>query len=233
MSIKLEEEEPNEKIKMIEKYNNENIFYFNKDTQFKLIIKNEHNFQKKINNDNDFLNLILSGENNTYIFDEISPKEVIQKIADNSIQKEIQNLISYNYYNLFKGSNLKINENEKNELFNSKIIKLNIVSPEKYSIKKGKVLLIKFNFTNQEKPFILDKNIIYNSYLCIIDKNNKEENTISNNDIYFIIEIKKLIKSIQIRFEELKQKGIKSINEDIFLPLFQPNIGVIISNNSS
>ena len=233
MSIKLEEEEPNEKIKMIEKYNNENIFYFNKDTQFKLIIKNEHNFQKKINNDNDFLNLILSGENNTYIFDEISPKEVIQKIADNSIQKEIQNLISYNYYNLFKGSNLKINENEKNELFNSKIIKLNIVSPEKYSIKKGKVLLIKFNFTNQEKPFILDKNIIYNSYLCIIDKNNKEENTISNNDIYFIIEIKKLIKSIQIRLEELKQKGIKNINEDIFLPLFQPNIGVIISKNSS
>ena len=233
MSIKLEEEEPNEKIKMIEKYNNENIFYFNKDTQFKLIIKNEHNFQKKINNDNDFLNFILSGENNTYIFDEISPKEVIQKIADNSVQKEIQNLISYNYYNIFKGSNLKINENEKNELFNSKIIKLNIVSPEKYSIKKGKVLLIKFNFTNQEKPFILDKNIIYNSYLCIIDKNNKEENTISNNDIYFIIEIKKLIKSIQIRLEELKQKGIKNINEDIFLPLFQPNIGVIISKNSS
>ena len=219
MSIKLEEVEPNEIIKKIEKYNYENIFDFNKDTQFKLIIKNEHNFQKK--NYNDFLNLVLSGENKTYIFDEISPKEVIQKIADNSIQKEIQNLISYNYYNLFKGSNLKINENEKNELFNSKIIKLNIVSPEKYSIKKGKVLLIKFNFTNQEKPFILDKNIIYNSYLCIIDKNNKEENTISNNDIYFIIEIKKLIKSIQIRLEELKQKGIKNINEDIFLPLYQ------------
>ena len=233
MSVKLEQIIQVENSKSIEKNKKENIFSFNKDTQFKLIIKNYQKFQMKNDINKNFLNFVLSEDNNTYIINEISPKEVIQNIADKSIKNDIKNLTSYNFYKIFRESNHKIKAGDKSEYsINSEVIKLNITSPEKYSLKKGEVLLIKFNLTNLEKPFFLDKNIIYNSYLCIIDKN-KEENIYLENDIYFLLEIKKLIKSIQIRLEELKQKGIKNIDGDIFLPLFQPNIGVIISQNSS
>ena len=149
MSVKLEQIIQVENSKSIEKYKKENIFSFNKDTQFKLIIKNYQKFQMKNDINKNFLNFVLSGDNNTYIINEISPKEVIQNIADKSIKNDIKNLTSQSFYKIFRESNHKIKAGDKSEYsINSEVIKLNITSPEKYSLKKGEVLLIKFNLTN-------------------------------------------------------------------------------------
>ena len=56
-------------------------------------------------------------------------------------------------------------------------------------------------------------------------------NSIFKNEISFPLEIKKVVKSIQVRLEDLKQKGIKHLNDEIFLPLLVPNMGLIISQN--
>ena len=113
MSVKLEQIIQVENSKSIEKYKKENIFSFNKDTQFKLIIKNYQKFQMKNDINKNFLNFVLSEDNNTYIINEISPKEVIQNIADKSIKNDIKNLTSYNFYKIFRESNHKIKAGDK------------------------------------------------------------------------------------------------------------------------
>ena len=230
MSVKYKSFPQNEKSKIILKSNYENELSFIKAKHFKLIITNQA--LQKINNFNYFSKFVLEGENNKYIFNNISPKEIIQNIEEKSIKNNIKNLISYDYNNIFEESNLKSKAGEMEEYnINREMIKLNIIYPDKFSSKKGKNILIKFDIKPNEIPFILEKSNINNTFTCSIDINSNEQNNIYKNDIYFPLEIKKIVKNIQVRLEDLKQKGIKNLNDEIFIQTFRPNMGIIISQN--
>ena len=103
--------------------------------------------------------------------------------------------------------------------------------PEKYSTNKGTILVLKFDLNDKEDLFILDKNTLYNSFNCFLDKNEGSENDIFKNDISFFLEVKKIVKSIQVRLENLKEKGNKILNDEIFVKILSSNIGIIISQN--
>ena len=230
MSVKYKSFPQNEKSKTILKSNYENELSFIKAKHFKLIITNQA--LQKINNFNYFSKFVLEGENNKYIFNNISSKEIIQNLEEKSIKNDIKNLTSYDYNNIFEESNLKSKAGEMEEYnINREMIKLNIIYPDKFSSKKGKNILIKFDIKPNEIPFILEKSNINNTFTCSIDINSNEQNNIYKNDIYFPLEIKKIVKNIQVRLEDLKQKGIKNLNDEIFLQTFRPNMGIIISQN--
>ena len=230
MSVKYKSFPQNEKSKIILKSNYENELSFIKAKHFKLIITNQA--LQKINNFNYFSKFVLEGENNKYIFNNISPKEIIQNIEEKSIKSDIKNLTSYDYNNIFEESNLKPKAGEMEEYnINREMIKLNIIYPDKFSSKKGKNILIKFDIKPNEIPFILEKSNINNTFTCSIDINSNGQNNIYKNDIYFPLEIKKIVKNIQVRLEDLKQKGIKNLNDEIFIQTFRPNMGIIISQN--
>lgn len=230
MSVKYKSFPQNEKSKIILKSNYENELSFIKAKHFKLIITNQA--LQKINNFNYFSKFVLEGENNKYIFNNISPKEIIQNIEEKSIKNDIKNLTSYDYNNIFEESNLKSKAGEMEEYnINREMIKLNIIYPDKFSSKKGKNILIKFDIKPNEIPFILEKSNINITFTCSIDINSNGQNNIYKNDIYFPLEIKKIVKNIQVRLEDLKQKGIKNLNDEIFIQTFRPNMGIIISQN--
>ena len=230
MSVKYKSFPQNEKSKTILKSNYENELSFIKAKHFKLIITNQA--LQKINNFNYFSKFVLEGENNKYIFNNISSKEIIQNLEEKSIKNDIKNLTSYDYNNIFEESNLKSKAGEMEEYnINREMIKLNIIYPDKFSSKKGKNILIKFDIKPNEIPFILEKSNINNTFTCSIDINSNGQNNIYKNDIYFPLEIKKIVKNIQVRLEDLKQKGIKNLNDEIFLQTFRPNMGIIISQN--
>ena len=230
MSVKYKSFPQNEKSKIILKSNYENELSFIKAKHFKLIITNQA--LQKINNFNYFSKFVLEGENNKYIFNNISPKEIIQKIEEKSIKNDIKNLTSYDYNNIFEESNLKSKAGEMEEYnINREMIKLNIIYPDKFSSKKAKNILIKFDIKPNEIPFILEKSNINITFTCSIDINSNGQNNIYKNDIYFPLEIKKIVKNIQVRLEDLKQKGIKNLNDEIFIQTFRPNMGIIISQN--
>ncbi len=230
MSVKYKSFPQNEKSKIILKSNYENELSFIKAKHFKLIITNQA--LQKINNFNYFSKFVLEGENNKYIFNNISPKEIIQNIEEKSIKNNIKNLISYDYNNIFQELNLKSKAGEMEEYnINREMIKLNIIYPDKFSSKKGKNILIKFDIKPNEIPFILEKSNINITFTCSIDINSNGQNNIYKNDIYFPLEIKKIVKNIQVRLEDLKQKGIKNLNDEIFIQTFRPNMGIIISQN--
>ena len=230
MSVKYKSFPQNEKSKIILKSNYENELSFIKAKHFKLIITNQA--LQKINNFNYFSKFVLEGENNKYIFNNISSKEIIQNLEEKSIKNDIKNLTSYDYNNIFEESNLKSKAGEMEEYnINREMIKLNIIYPDKFSSKKGKNILIKFDIKPNEIPFILEKSNINITFTCSIDINSNGQNNIYKNDIYFPLEIKKIVKNIQVRLEDLKQKGIKNLNDEIFIQTFRPNMGIIISQN--
>ena len=209
--------------------NSSRILSFNEDSQFKLLINQQ---SKNDNNEIFYSKYILTGENSLYILKETSLNEVIQNISNKTIEKDIKNLLFYDYKNIFNESSIENKKDVKNEYsVDYKILKSNIAFPEKYSANKGKILLLKFDLNDKEGHFILDKNIIYNSFNCFLDKNKEGENDIFKSDISFVLEVKKIIKSIQVRLENLKEKGKKNLNDEIFVKVLSSNIGIIISQN--
>ena len=229
MLVNYQTTDKNENTNISMNSNTSRILSFNTDSKFKLLIN------KKSMNDKSgmfFTNYILSENNSTLILNDISPEEVIQKISNKTIENNIKNLLTYDYKNLFDESTLKNEAGTKNDFsVEYEVLKSNLMFSEKYSDNKGKNLLIKFDLNEKEGPFILDKNLIHYYFNCYIDKSNEGENDIFKNDISFLLDIKKLIKSIQARLENLKQKGIKDLNDEIFVPLLTSNLGIIISQN--
>ena len=220
--------EQNDKSNLIMNSDSTDTFKFDKDSKFKLLITNQPIYDK---NCLYFSKIIISGLKSLYFFNNISSKEVIQNISDKSVQNNIINLTSYDYINIFDEKNLESKAGEKNEYQVSyEMLKLNVIFPDKYCVKHGKNFMVKFDLNDKELSFVLDKNIIYNTFLCTFDKIKNEENNNFKN-VCFSLEIKKIIKAIQVRLENLQQKGIKKLNDEIFVQLLAPNMGVIISQN--
>ena len=205
------------------------ILSFTEDSQFKLLINKQ---SKNDNNGILYSNYILTGDKSLYILKDTSQNDVFQIIANKTIEKDIKNLLSYDYKDIFNELSLENKTDVKNEYsVDYKILKSNLIFPEKYSTNKGTILLLKFDLNEKEDNFILDKNIIYNTLYCFLDKDKEGENDIFKNDISFLLEIKKIVKSIQVRLEDLKEKGNKNLNEEIFVKILSSNIGIIISQN--
>ena len=218
----------NDKSNLIMNSDGTDTFKFDKDSKFKLLITNQPIYDK---NCLYFSKMLISGIKSLYFFNNISSKEVIENISDKSVQNNIINLTSYDYINIFDEKNLESKAGEKNEYQVSyEMLKLNVIFPDKYCVKHGKNFLVKFDLNDKEQPFVLDKNIIYNNFLCTFDKIKNEENNNFKN-VCFSLEIKKIIKAIQVRLESLQQKGIKQLNDEIFVQLLAPNMGIIISQN--
>lgn len=105
---------------------------------------------------------------------------------------------------------------------------------ENYISRRGINLLLKFDLNDDKRPIVFDKNILYNILSYKINAKLHDGQNLFDKDIFFLVDIKKIVKSIQIRLENLKKnenKNIGRINE-IFVPLLEyENIGFIISPN--
>ena len=200
--------------------------------------------QKNIQDYSYFSRVITSDNNNIFLINNVSSKEIINNIAELSINNNKKFLCSYNYEKLFENTNNNINQiyKEKKIKFplESKRLNLNFIDYPKnldfYRNNKGLNLLIKYDLNDQNDPFILDKNIIFKLLSFKLNAKLHETNSLLDKDIFLLLDVKKIIKSIQIQLEYIKKKISKKLGnlEFMFIPLLEyPNIGIIISENSN
>ena len=199
--------------------------------------------QKNIQDYSYFSRVITSDNNNIFLINNVSSKELINNIAELSINNNKKFLSSYNYEKLYENTNNNINQiyKEKKIKFplESKKLNLNFIDYPKnldfYRNNKGLNLLIRYDLNDQNDPFILDKNIIFKLLSFKINAKLHETNSLLDKDIFLLLDVKKIIKSIQIQLEYIQKKISKKLGnlELMFIPLLEyPNIGIIISENS-
>lgn len=236
----------NNKLKMIEAISHQNIYHSKVDCLKNCSIYNllVTSHQKKCKDFSYFSKEISTNKKNIFLINNISSTEIINTISESTINSNEKFLFSYNYESVFDNSKKEIEQSIKEEIIQfpieSEKLNLNFLdSPKKLDNsmdKKGLNLLIKFDL-NEEKGFIiLDKNITCNFLSFKLNAKLHETNSLFNKDIFFLLNAKSIIKSIQIKLEYLQKKDIKQIDniEYIFVPLLEyPNIGLIISVNSA
>ena len=197
--------------------------------------------QKNIKDYSYFSRTITSDNNNIFLINNVSSQEIINNIAELSITNNKQFLISCNYETLFQKLNNDINQNYKEQIIKfpieSKKLNINFIELPKnleyYRNNKGLNLLIRYDFNDQNDPFILNKNIIFNLFSFKINGKFHENNSLLDKDILFLLDVKKIIKSIQIHLEYIQKKISKKLEslELMFIPLLEyPNIGLVISS---
>ena len=197
--------------------------------------------QKNIKDYSYFSRTITSDNNNIFLINNVSSQEIINNIAELSITNNKQFLISCNYETLFQKLNNDINQNYKEQIIKfpieSKKLNINFIELPKnleyYRNNKGPNLLIRYDFNDQNDPFILNKNIIFNLLSFKINAKFHENNSLLDKDILFLLDVKKIIKSIQIHLEYIQKKKSKKLEslELMFIPLLEyPNIGLVISS---
>ena len=185
-----------------------------------------------------FSKIFHSYQNKIFIFKNLYPSEIISSISEKTTINKENNLISCIYKIIDDNLDNEIEqtlENEKIQLpLESEKLNLNYMNAENYVSHRGLNLLLKFDLYEDKRPIVFDKNILYNILSCKINAKLHEGQNLFDKDIFFLVDIKKVIKSIQIRLENLKKnenKNIDRINE-IFVPLLEyENIGFILSLN--
>ena len=197
--------------------------------------------QKNIKDYSYFSRIVTSDNNNIFLINNVSSQEIINNIAELSITNNKQFLISCNYETLFQKLNNDINQNYKELIIKfpieSKKLNINFIELPKnleyYRNNKGLNLLIRYDFNDQNDPFILNKNNIFNLLSFKINAKFHGNNSLLDKDILFLLDVKKIIKSIQIQLEYIQKKISKKSEplELMFIPLLEyPNIGLIISS---
>ena len=192
--------------------------------------------------DYSYFSKLLSANNNNIIFiNNISSQEIINNIFEFSINNNKNFLNSYNFELLFLKFNNNIEQITKEIIkfpLDSEKLNLNFIDFSKnidyYRNSQGLNLLIKYDLNESNGPIILDKKIIYNLLSFKINAKIHEANSLLDKDIFFLLEIKKILKSIQVKLEYLQKQEIKDLDniELFFIPLLEyPNIGMIISVN--
>ena len=89
--------------------------------------------------------------------------------------------------------------------------------------------MIKFDLNDDKKYFVLDKNILYNIFVYKINAKLHEGKDLFEKEVFFLLDIKKIVKSIQVRIEYLqKQEKVDGEKiEKLFVPLLEyENIGL-------
>ena len=105
---------------------------------------------------------------------------------------------------------------------------------DNYLGNRGLNLLLKFDLYDDKRPIVFDKNILYNILSYKINAKLHGGQNLFDKDIFFLVDIKKVVKSIQIRLENLQKDEISNIDRinEVFVPLLEyENIGFIISPN--
>ena len=206
-------------------------------TNYNLLIKlhqtnyKDYSFFSKINH---------AQKNDVFLINNYSSSEIIQTIFKNSINSNQSLVIPYNYESLFSKSS--IDKSIKDKIIHypleSEKISKNFIDFSKnignHLDNEGLNLLIKFDLNSDNKSIILDKNILYNLLSFKISGKIHKTDLLLDKDVLFLIDIKKIIKSIQIKLEYLQTIIKQPYNmKYFFIPLLEyQNIGIIISPNS-
>ena len=185
-----------------------------------------------------FSKILHSCQNNIFIFNNLYPSEIISSISEKTTINKENNLISCICKIIDDKSDNKIEqtlENEKIQLpLESEKLNLNFMNVENYISHRGVNLLLKFDLYDDKHPIVFDKNILYNILSYKINAKLHDGQNLFDKDIFFLVDIKKVVKSIQIRLENLQKHENKNIgrNNEIFVPLLEyENIGFVISPN--
>ena len=202
--------------------------------------------QRKEANYSFFSKIIRANKNNIFIFNHLSPNEIIRNISENSMNNDAKNLNSCFLEKMIDIGDNNIDKVIENEIINIPLeaekLTYNFLDSSKYTQKfsshRGINLLIKFDLNEDKLNLVLDKNILYNIFVYKINAKLHGGKDLFEKDLFFLLDIKKIVKSIQVRLEFL-QKQEKSDREKIgklFVPLLEyENIGLIVSpsNESS
>ena len=196
--------------------------------------------RKNYNDYSYFSKDICTNKNNIFLINNISSSRIINKISEDSINNNKDFLISYNYESTFNKENNEIEQAFKEEKISfpimSEKINTNFVYHSKDEDKyrnRGINLLIRYDL-NEKDHIVLDKNILNNLLSFKMNAKIHETHSFLDKDIFFLLDVKKLIKSIVLKIEFLQNNLIKSAEniELIFVPLLEyQNMGVIISWN--
>ena len=183
-----------------------------------------------------FSKTIYSTKNDIFILNNLSSNEIIEKIYEKSVNSKIKSLISYIDQSIFDSSMTKFEQTAENQfptdsdkksINNSNNIE-NLINNNDLNI------LVKFDLNEKNNLFTFDKNNIYNILSFKINLKTHDSDKSLENNMLFNLDIKKIIKSIQIKLESLQKKGLENSNnvKEIFIPLLEyKNIGLIISPN--
>ena len=183
---------------------------------------------------------INSSKKNIFILNNLSSNEIMQIIAEKSSIINDIDLFPNNFNNMFNKSDIEIEQTIKGRTLqfpvDPKIMNFNFIDYSKIDNQKGINLVIKFDLNDKNDIFILNKYVLNNLLTCKINANLHEGKYLLENDFFFLMDIKKIIKSIQKRLENLQKKNMNNTLDKInhfFVPLLEyGNIGIIISPNS-
>lgn len=176
---------------------------------------------------------IYSAKNDIFILNNLSSNEIIEKIYEKSVNRKIKSLFSYIDQSIFDSSMTKFEQTAENQFQTDSDKKSSFINIDSLLNNKDINILLKYDLNEKNNPLTFDKNSLYNKLSFKININHASDKSLEKS-ILFILDIKKIIKSIQVKLESLKESRLADSNsvKEFFIPLLEyKNIGLIISPN--
>ena len=176
---------------------------------------------------------IYSAKNDIFILNNLSSNEIIEKIYEKSVNRKIKSLFSYIDQSIFDRSMTKFEQTAENQFQTDSDKKSSFINIDSLLNNKDINILLKYDLNEKNNPLTFDKNTLYNKLSFKININHVSDKSLEKS-ILFILDIKKIIKSIQVKLESLKESRLADSNsvKEFFIPLLEyKNIGLIISPN--
>lgn len=176
---------------------------------------------------------IYSAKNDIFILNNLSSNEIIEKIYEKSVNRKIKSLFSYIDQSIFDSSMTKFEQTAENQFQTDSDKKSSFINIDSLLNNKDINILLKYDLNEKNNPLTFDKNSLYNKLSFKININHASDKSLEKS-ILFILDIKKIIKSIQVKLESLKESRLADSNsvKEFFIPLLEyKNIGFIISPN--
>ncbi len=176
---------------------------------------------------------IYSAKNDIFILNNLSSNEIIEKIYEKSVNRKIKSLFSYIDQSIFDRSMTKFEQTAENQFQTDSDKKSSFKNIDSLLNNKDINILLKYDLNEKNNPLTFDKNSLYNKLSFKININHVSDKSLEKS-ILFILDIKKIIKSIQVKLESLKESRLADSNsvKEFFIPLLEyKNIGFIISPN--
>lgn len=176
---------------------------------------------------------IYSAKNDIFILNNLSSNEIIEKIYEKSVNRKIKSLFSYIDQSIFDSSMTKFEQTAENQFQTDSDKKSSFKNIDSLLNNKDINILLKYDLNEKNNPLTFDKNSLYNKLSFKININHASDKSLEKS-ILFILDIKKIIKSIQVKLESLKESRLADSNsvKEFFIPLLEyKNIGLIISPN--
>lgn len=176
---------------------------------------------------------IYSAKNDIFILNNLSSNEIIEKIYEKSVNRKIKSLFSYIDQSIFDRSMTKFEQTAENQFQTDSDKKSSFINIDSLLNNKDINILLKYDLNEKNNPLTFDKNSLYNKLSFKININHASDKSLEKS-ILFILDIKKIIKSIQVKLESLKESRLADSNsvKEFFIPLLEyKNIGLIISPN--